>query len=173
MRQGCEVVWRPCMRHEAWVKLAKWMLSILELKCTIFKQFLLPRHVFFFSARIGGWVVLPIYLWALSFFWTTYGTSCKTLWDANAGESDFKWGSDGDTSPFEECTSQYSGEEQQGSTHNAVRCRRAPPTSSLIVRERSSEVPSAETLQSQHQLDLLPAFSFLLLGRTAIKSSTV
>ncbi|GAA6078558.1 uncharacterized [Tachysurus ichikawai] len=78
-------------------------------------------------------------------------------------------------SPFEECTSQYSGEEQQGSTHNAVRRRRSPPTSSLTVRERSSEVkwrarkPCSRNINSGYYL----RFSFLLLGRTAIKCSGV
>lgn len=58
-------------------------------------------------------------------FWTAYGTSCKTLQDANSGESDFKWSSDSDRSPFEEHTSQYSREEQQG--------RPTMPCGSLIL----------------------------------------
>ncbi len=72
--------------------------------------------LFFWAGERWGGVGgggIPIYLWALS-FWTAYGTSCKTLQDANSGESDFKWSSDSDRSPFEEHTSQYSREKQQG-----------------------------------------------------------
>lgn len=53
-----------------------------------FKQHpLASSDVVFLSRREGG---VRQFICEHCLFWTAYGTSCKTLEDANSGESDFK-----------------------------------------------------------------------------------